>query len=69
MNELPADAVSVGLSGSIAGGAMAGLVEAAEPFDFDVNHVPGMVPLVVADRLVRFQVKDAAETDAGAGSD
>lgn len=64
MDELPADAASVGLSGVVAGDAVAGRLEAAEPFDVDVDHVAGLVALVAAHGFGRFQVADAAEPGA-----
>ena len=60
-----ADAPAVALSGSIAGDAMADLVEAAQLLDVDVDHLAGAVAFVAAHRLGRLQVAPAVEAVAG----
>jgi hypothetical protein len=41
MNELPADATAVALTGAIAGDAVTDLVKATELLDVDVDHFAG----------------------------
>lgn len=65
VDELPADAPVVALSGSIAGDAMADLVEAAQLLDVDVDHLAGAIAFVPAHRLGRLQVAPTVEAVAG----
>jgi hypothetical protein len=45
VDELLADTAAVALAGSIAGDAVADLVEATELFDIDMDHLTGMLAL------------------------
>src|SRR5260370_641287 len=51
MEELPSDAAAVALALAVAGDAMADLVELAELFDVDVDHLAGPLALVAAGRV------------------
>ena len=52
---LPTDAPAVALAPAITGDAMADAVEPAEFFDVDVDQLAGLLALVTAHRLRRFQ--------------
>ena len=56
VDELPADAAAIALSGPIAGDAVADLLETTELLDVDVDHLAGRGALIAAYRLSRFQV-------------
>jgi hypothetical protein len=56
VDELPADTAAVALAGSIAGDAVADLVEATELFDIDMDNLAGDGALITAHRLGRLQV-------------
>src|SRR5258707_2861730 len=64
MEELPSDAAAVALALAVAGDAMADLVEFAELFDVDVDHLAGLLALVAARRLGRFQGAQLVEAQA-----
>src|SRR5215212_9611987 len=55
MEELPADAAAVALAGAVAGNAVAYLIELAELFDVEVDHLAGQLALISAGRLGRLQ--------------
>src|ERR1700692_3757440 len=56
MNELPADATAVALTGAIAGDAVTDLVKTTELLDVDVDQLAGMFALIATHRLGRLQV-------------
>ena len=62
MQVLPADTAARTLASAIAGDAMADAFEAAELLDVDVDQLARLVALVVAHRLGRFEISDAAQT-------
>ena len=64
MDELPADAAAVALAGAVAGDAMADPLELAELFDVDVDHLAGVLALVAAEWLGRFQGAQLVEAQA-----
>ncbi len=64
VDELPADAAAVALTGVIAGDAVADLVEAAELFDVDVDHLARRLALITAHRLGRLQVAHPVQSQA-----
>ena len=67
----PADAAAVALAGAVAGDAVAYLIELAELFDVDVDHLAGLFPLVAAGRFGRLEraqlVQPQAPEDAAHG--
>src|ERR1700750_1045973 len=64
MDELPADAACIALTGSVAGDAMADLVELAELLDVDVDQFAGAVPFVSAGWFGRLQRTQLVEAQA-----
>jgi len=68
MEELPSDAAAVALALAVAGDAMADLVEFAELFDVDVDHLAGPLALVAAGRFGRLQGAQLVETQALEGA-
>src|SRR3954453_6309445 len=64
VDELPSDAPTLALPRSVAGDAMADLVEAAELFDIDVDQFAGMLTLVAAHRGGGVKRLDAVEAKA-----
>ncbi len=61
VDELPADAAAVALSGSVAGHAVAGLFETAELLDVEVDHFAWRLALVADDGCERVQVPGPAQ--------
>src|ERR1019366_3631122 len=61
MQIFPADPAAVALALAIAGDAMADLLETTELFDVDVDDLAGMLALVAAHRLGRFQCREPVE--------
>jgi len=61
---LPADATAATLFAAAADDAMADLIEPAEFFNVDVDEFAGVLTLVAAHRLGRFQSLDAVEAQA-----
>ncbi len=68
MEELPSDAAAVALALAVAGDAMADLVEFAELFDVDVDHLAGPLALVAAGRFGRLQGAQLVEAQALEGA-
>ena len=64
MEELPADAAAVALAGAVAGDAVAYLIELAELFDVDVDHLAGLLALVPAGWLGRLEGAQLAQPQA-----
>ena len=60
MDVLPADTAALA-QGAIAGDAVAGLFEAAEPLDVQVDQLAGMLALVADHRRGRLQVPDPVQ--------
>jgi hypothetical protein len=56
MNELPADATAVALTGAIAGDAVTDLVKTTELLDVDVDHLARLLAFIATHRLGRLQV-------------
>lgn len=67
MGELPTDAAPRWTVVAVAGDSVAGLVEAAEPLDVDVDHVTGEVASLAAHGFGWLKVTDAAEPGATQG--
>jgi hypothetical protein len=65
---LPAGAAAVALTGAVAGDAVAYLIELAELFDVDVDHLAGLLALVSAGWLGRFQGAQLAQPQALEGA-
>src|SRR5258708_16325999 len=55
MDELPADTAAVALALAVTGDAVADLVEFAELFDVDVDHLAGLLALVTAGGVRRVR--------------
>jgi hypothetical protein len=55
MDELPTDAAIATLASAIAGDAVADTIEFDQLFDVDVDQLAGVLALVAASRLGRFQ--------------
>src|SRR5262249_24856557 len=64
MDILPADATTVALPLTVAGDAVAYLIELAELFDVDVDHLAGLLALVSTGWLGRFQGAQLAQPPA-----
>src|SRR4029079_9321077 len=64
MDVLPADAAAVALAFAVAGDAVTYLIELAELFDVDVDHLAGPLALVSARRFGRFQGAQLVEAQA-----
>ena len=56
VDELPANAPAIALTGAIAGDAVADFVEATELFDVDMDHLARRFALIAVHRLGRLQV-------------
>jgi hypothetical protein len=56
---------------AVAGDAVSDLAEAAQLFDFDLDQVSGMVPFVVLDTMLGFQIPESplAQTFQGQASE
>ena len=59
--ELPAGAASIALAGAVCRDAMTRARGPAELFDVDVDQFAGMLALIAADRLGRFQRREPVE--------
>src|SRR5260221_14776161 len=68
MDVFPADAAAVALALAVTGNAMADLVELAELFDVDVDHLAGPFALVSAGWFGRFQGAQLAQAQALEGA-
>src|SRR5260370_34820279 len=64
MDELPADTGGVALALAVSGDAVADLIEFAELFDVDVDHLARPLALVAAGRFSRFQGAQLVEAQA-----
>lgn len=56
VDKLPADAEAISLAGSVAGDAMAYLVETPKLFDIDVDDLTKCGAFITTHRLGRFQI-------------
>lgn len=56
MDEFPTAAARAGIAGGLAGNAMTDALETTELLDVDMDHLAGMLALVVSDRLGRFDI-------------
>src|ERR1051325_1960569 len=68
MDELPTDTTTVALACAVAADAVADLVESAELFDVDVDHLAGPFALVAARRFSRFESAQFVEAQALEGA-
>src|SRR5262245_13842831 len=68
MDVLPADAAAVALAGAVAGDAVAYLVEPAELFDVEVDHLAGLLALISAGRLGWLEGAQFAQPQALEGA-
>src|ERR1700681_301948 len=64
MDELPSYAAAVALALAVAGDAMADLVELAELFDVDVDHLTGPFPFIATGRFGGLQGAQLIEAQA-----
>ena len=64
MDELPSDATAVALASAVAGDAMTDLIELAELFDVDVDHLTGPFPFISAWRFGKLQGAQLVEAQA-----
>src|SRR5262245_66398630 len=67
MDILPADAAAVALAGAVAGDAVAYLVEPAELFDVEVDHLAGLLALISAGGGGRDQGATLRQAHAAGG--
>src|ERR1700730_13080965 len=63
MQIFPTDSAAVALAFTIAGDAVAYLLETSELFNIDVDDLDGMLALVAAHRFGRFQRREFVEAE------
>jgi hypothetical protein len=64
MDVLPADTTAIAVAGAVAGDAVAYVIELAELFDVEVDHLAGLLMLISARWLGRFQGTQLAQPQA-----